>query len=303
MSTQPCSEPECLESEGAIALVIESRPRDLGDFEVRRVLPSARRQRVGPFIFFDQMGPAEFAPGQGIGVRPHPHIGLATVTYLFDGVIRHQDSLGFDQPIEPGAVNWMTAGRGIVHSERTPDAMRASGSRLHGLQVWLALPNEKEEIEPAFVHHPADTIPHVTGPGFDLALVAGAVLGKSSPVEVASPTFYLAGELQAGAEAPVPDEHTERAVYVVEGEVELDGRRLAPGSMAVLHPEVAVSLRATTDARIAIVGGEPIEGDRFLFWNFVSSSRERIEQAKRDWREDRFAHVPGDDEFIPLPED
>jgi len=303
MSIQPCNEPECVERQGAIELTIESKSKDLGDFEVRRVLPSRLRQRVGPFIFFDHMGPARFEPGQGIGVRPHPHIGLATVTFLFDGVIQHRDSLGFDQPIEPGAVNWMTAGRGIVHSERTPEALRASGSNLHGLQVWLALPRESEEIEPSFVHHPAGTLPRITGPGVDLTLVAGSALGQTSPVEVASPMFYLAGTLQAGREVALPDEHAERAVYVVEGEVEIDGQRFSPGSMIVLCRGAVASVKGIQDARIALVGGEPIEGERHLWWNFVSSSRERIEQAKADWKEERFPEVPGDPEFIPLPED
>ena len=261
MSTQPCSQPECAESDGAVALLIESKAKDLGDFEVRRVLPAPSRQRVGPFIFFDHMGPADFAPGQGIGVRPHPHIGLATVTYLFEGVIQHRDSLGFDQPIEPGAVNWMTAGRGIVHSERTPEPMRAAGSRLHGLQIWLALPHALEETEPAFVHHPADTIPHFTRPGVDLALIAGNAMGLVSPVEVASPMFYLAGEMQSGAEVELPNEHPERAVYVVEGRVELDGRTLEPGTMAVLCPGVAATIRASADSRVAMAGGAPIEGE------------------------------------------
>jgi len=302
MSIQPCREPECVETQGAIAVMIDSKAKDLGDFEVRRVLPSSARQRVGPFIFFDHMGPAEFAPGQGIGVRPHPHIGLATVTFLFEGVIQHRDSLGNNQPIQPGAVNWMTAGRGIVHSERTPEPLRESGSRLHGLQIWLALPTEAEETEPSFVHHAAETLPQIRGPGIELTLIAGSALGKTSPVVVASPMFYLAGELQAESEITLPDEYSDRAVYVLEGEVELDGHRIEMGSMAVLCSGREAVIRATQNARVALAGGEPIEGERHLWWNFVSSSRERVEQAKADWKEGRFPEVPGDPEFIPLPE-
>ncbi len=301
MSIQACREPACVGRSGAVELVITSRAKDLGDFEVRRVLPAAERQRVGPFIFFDHMGPAAFAPGQGVGVRPHPHIGLATVTYLFEGVIRHRDSLGFDQPITPGAVNWMTAGRGIVHSERTPEDLRAQGSRLHGLQAWVALPAEAEESPPSFVHHPPETLPRVRHAGADLTLIAGSAFGVDSPVETASETLYLAGSLEAGAGLEVPQACEERAVYVASGEVEVAGEVLGVGAMAVLRSGAPATLRTGGPAQVAILGGAPIEGERHLWWNFVSSSRERLERAKADWKEGRFPEVPGDPEFIPLP--
>ena len=304
MSIQPCSQPSCEEpaDSASVELVIGSRAKDLGDLVVRRVLPSSERQRVGPFIFFDQMGPARLAAGSGIDVRPHPHIGLATVTYLFDGVIQHRDSLGSDQAITPGAVNWMTAGRGIVHSERTPQALRAEGSSLNGLQVWLALPRESEETDPAFVHHPASAMPRIERPGAVLTLIAGEAWGTRSPVETASPTFYAAGTLDAGAALAIPDEIEERAVYLVEGAIAIDGQRLAPGAMAVLRRSAQARIVAERASRLALVGGAPLEGERHLWWNFVSSSRERLEQAKSDWKEGRFPGVPGDPEFIPLPE-
>jgi redox-sensitive bicupin YhaK (pirin superfamily) len=303
MSIQPCHEPRCTGHAGAIELLIEPRAKDLGDFSVRRLLPSSARQRVGPFIFFDHMGPARFAPGQGVAVRPHPHIGLATLTYLFDGVILHRDSLGFTQPITPGAANWMTAGRGIVHSERTPEEQRASGSTLHGLQLWLALPRELEETQPGFAHHPAGTLPRIERPGASLRLVAGAAYGERSPVETASETLYLAGRLAAGAELALPDAAEERAVYVAQGELALGGERLAEGAMAVLRGGAAARVSARRDSLLALVGGAPLAGERHLWWNFVSSSRERIERAKADWREGRFGAVPGDPARIPLPED
>jgi redox-sensitive bicupin YhaK (pirin superfamily) len=303
MSIQVCSEPRCDGSGGAIELRIRSRAKDLGDFEVRRVLPAPHRQRVGPFIFFDHMGPARFAPGRGIDVRPHPHIGLATLTYLFAGAIQHRDSLGSDQRITPGAVNWMTAGRGIVHSERTPPDLRSGESALHGLQVWLALPKQAEETEPGFVHHPASALPRIESPGASLSLIAGEAFGQRSPVETASPTWYLVGELEAGAELVLPDDVPERGVYVVEGEVALDGETLEVGTLAVLRPGAAPLLAARHPSRVALAGGAPVAGERHLWWNFVSSSRERMQRAKRDWREGRFPAVPGDDEFIPLPEE
>jgi len=303
MSIQPCSEPRCDGRTGLVELVIDSRPKDLGELTVRRLLPAPSRQRVGPFVFFDHMGPAEFAPGTGVAVRPHPHIGISTVTYLFEGVIQHKDSLGFDQPITPGAVNWMTAGRGIVHSERSPEDLKARGSRLHGLQLWLALPEASQEIEPAFVHHPADTLPVARGEGWWMTLIAGSAYGEQSPVETVSATLYLAGELDEDSELELPGGHTDRALYVLSGEIEVEGSTFSPGQMLVFWPGTSPRVRATRAAHLAIIGGEPLEGDRHLWWNFVSSSRERIEQAKADWRNDRFAKVPGDPEFIPLPED
>lgn len=303
MSIRDCSEPGCEMLEGGeVELIIGSRPKDLGGFSVRRVLPSAERRRVGPFVFFDHMGPATFPPGQGISVRPHPHIGLATVTFLFEGEIRHRDSLGSDQAITPGAVNWMTAGRGIVHSERTPDPLRASGSKAHGLQVWLALPKDSEEMEPSFVHHPASTLPRVTFPGVDLALIAGAAYGKASPVKAASETLYLAGELELGAAFRLPSGIDELAVYLLEGGVTIGGKALSPGAMAVIRRGATPEVVASRASRIAVVGGARLEGERHLWWNFVSSSKERLERAKSDWKAGRFPKVPGDDEFIPLPE-
>ena len=302
MSIQPCNEPECRGREGAIEMVIQPRAKDLGDFEVRRALPASERQRVGPFIFFDHMGPASFAAGRGVDVRPHPHIGLATVTYLFDGIILHRDSLGSVQPIERGAVNWMTAGRGIVHSERTPAELKRTGSQLHGFQAWLALPTDREEIEPAFVHHPEATLPRLVRPGIDLQLVAGSAFGERSPVETVSETLYLAGEIAAGAALELPGDSEERAVYVAEGLLELAGERVAAGTMAVLRPGTEVRAQGLESARLAVIGGAPLTGERHLWWNFVSSSRARMERAKADWKSGAFPKVPNETEFIPLPE-
>lgn len=303
MSIQPCAEPDCRQSGGAeVELVIGSKPKDLGDFDVRRILPNRDRRQIGPFAFFDHMGPADFSPGQGIGVRPHPHIGLATVTFLFEGVIQHRDSLGFDQAITPGAVNWMTAGRGIVHSERTPQELRASGSRLHGLQVWLALPVDSEEMEPSFVHHPASSLPQVEFPGAELTLIAGAAYGEVSPVKTASETFYLAGKLDDTAEFEMPSGFEDRAIYVAEGEVAIGSKTLSPGEMAVVCTGATPRVVAQSPSLIAMIGGAKLDGERHLWWNFVSSSKEQIEQAKSDWKEGRFPEVPGDPEFIPLPE-
>lgn len=302
MSVQACNEPRCAAQDGVVELVIESRAKDLGGFSVRRVLPASARKRVGPFVFFDHMGPARFPTGAGIDVRPHPHIGLATVTYLYDGVILHRDSLGSVQPITPGAVNWMTAGRGIVHSERTPDDVKASGSALHGFQIWLGLPRELEETDPSFVHHPADSLPRIELPGARLELIAGAAYGHDSPVETASEMFYLSGELESGAALDLPSEHAERAVYVAEGEVELGGKAIGAGTMAVLTSGRVAHLQAREASRVALLGGAPLDGERHLWWNFVSSSKERIEQAKADWKGGRFGKVPDDPELIPLPE-
>ena len=287
-----------------IVRVLEGRPRDLGGFSVRRVLPAPGLQTVGPFIFFDHMGPATFTPGAGVDVRPHPHIGLATVTYLFAGAFMHRDSLGTAQLIRPGDVNWMVAGRGIAHSERTPPAERAAagGAAIHGIQTWIALPREREETEPSFEHHPAATLPEVREGGAILRLIAGAAFGDRAPTSVFSPMFYLAAELEAGAESALPDDHAERAAYVVEGEIEAAGNRHAVGEMMVFAPGEQASVRAVTAARVMLLGGAPLDGPRQIWWNFVSSRAERIERARLDWQEDRFAAVPGDDERIPLPE-
>jgi redox-sensitive bicupin YhaK (pirin superfamily) len=284
--------------------VLEPRPRDLGDFAVRRVLPAAGLQTVGPFIFFDHMGPAEFGPEQGVNVRPHPHIGLATVTYLYEGAFMHRDSLGTAQVIRPGDVNWMVAGRGIVHSERTPPEVRdaAGRTRAHGIQTWVALPRAEEEREPSFAHHPAATLPRIQRGGVTLTVIAGTAYGLRSPVEVYSPTLYVDALLEAGAALDLDAEHAERGCYVALGLVELGGERFGPGQFVVLSAAAgAPALRALEDSRVMLAGGAPLDGPRHIEWNFVSSSRERIEAAKRDWREERFAAVPGDPERIPLP--
>lgn len=302
MSWQRHAEPECTERRDAVELVIDSRPKDLGGFSVRRVLPNAERRSVGPFVFFDEMGPADFAPGQGIEVRPHPHIGLATLTYLFEGEILHRDSLGHHQPIHPGAVNLMTAGRGIVHSERTDPALRASGQRLHGIQTWMALPDALAETDPAFVHHPADTLPRTELGGVRVTVVAGSAFGLRSPVETASPTLYVDLQCPAGATITLPAA-AERAVYVATGRAEVqEGCALEAGTMGVLAPGAEATLRTSEDSRVLVVGGEPV-GPRHLWWNFVAADRARIERAKADWREGRFDGIEGDEEFIPLPEE
>ena len=283
--------------------VIDARARDLGGFTVGRVLPSGARKLIGPFIFFDHMGPAAFPPGRGIDVRPHPHIGLATVTYLFEGEIVHRDSLGSHQPIRPGDVNWMTAGRGIAHSERTGAELRQSGARIDGLQLWVALPLRHEETDPEFHHHPARDLPAVDVAGTRVRVLAGSAFGETSPVRTLSPLFYADAAIPGGGELPLPSEHEERAAYIVSGSVECGQERVERGRMLVFAPGAPATLRAVSDARVALIGGAPIDGERHIFWNFVSSSRARIEQAKRDWREGRFAKVPGDEqEFIPLPD-
>ena len=288
----------------SVETVIVPRAHDLGGFEVRRALPSQARQMVGPFIFFDQMGPGEFLTGRGLDVRPHPHIGLSTVTYLFAGSILHRDTLGSAQSIDPGDVNWMTAGQGIAHSERTDPLLRSHPNRLYGIQSWVALPRSAEEMAPAFVHHPAETLPVIENGGTRLRLIAGEGWGERAPVAVSSPLFYADAELASGAAVPLPDAHEERAAYVLDGEVEVAGDRFAPGRMLVFRAGDQLALRAGEQgARVLLLGGAAMDGPRYLFWNFVSSSRERIEQAKADWRAGRFGTVPGDErEFIPLPE-
>lgn len=277
---------------------------DLGDgFVVRRMLPSMQRRTVGPFVFFDHIGPVEMAPGRGVDVRPHPHIGLSTMTYLFEGVFTHRDSTGVTQDIRPGEVNWMTAGRGVAHSERTSALERAQGHRMHGVQFWVGLPTADAEVAPSFTHIEADALPAWTDAARTVSvhLVAGDAFGHRSPVPVHSRLFCLDVELAAGATFELPDEHAERAVQVVLGEVEIDGASLPQHAMLVLGPGT-VRLRATVPARVVLFGGDALDGARLVWWNFVASSRERIEQAKSDWREGRFAPVPGETEFIPLPE-
>jgi redox-sensitive bicupin YhaK (pirin superfamily) len=283
------------------SLILEARPRDLGGFHVRRALPSGPRRLVGPFIFFDHMGPADMAPGSGVDVRPHPHIALATVTYLFEGEMVHRDTLGSHQTIRPGDVNWMLAGRGIAHSERTGDDVRRTGGPLHGIQSWVALPTADEEAAPRFEHHPAATIPRLTLEGASLEVVAGAAYGARSPVGVCSQTLYVAARLAAGATLPLPDEHPERAVYVAAGEIAAGERRIGPGGM-LIFPAGPAAVEALAPSRLILIGGAPLDGERHIWWNFVSSSLDRIERAKADWKAGRFGVVPGDDkEFIPLP--
>ena len=278
------------------------RVRELGDgFTVRRALPSAECRAVGPFVFFDQMGPAVLSGGRALDVRPHPHIGLATVTYLFEGEILHRDSLGTEQAIRPGEVNWMTAGRGIVHSERTPAALRGIESRLSGIQTWVALPVENEEAEPSFSHH--DALPTLTENGVHIRLILGDAFGLSSPVPTFSPMFYADVELSAGRGITLPSAPDERAMYIVEGGAEReDGATFDAGEFVVFERGAEVRLRGAPGARLMLLGGPQLEQPRFVWWNFVSSSKSRIEQAAADWRDGRFAKVPGDDEFIPLPE-
>jgi redox-sensitive bicupin YhaK (pirin superfamily) len=284
-------------------ILIDGRLHDLGDgFTVRRLLPVFEARHVGPFVFYDHMGPADFAPGRGMDVRPHPHIGLATVTWLFDGAIRHRDSLGSLADIRPGAVNWMTAGRGIAHSERTPPEARAAGQRLHGIQVWVALPRDHAEIAPEFHHHEADALPCIRQPGVELVLITGTGWGAASPVRVYAPMYFAEARLDAGAELALPAEHAEHGVHVIEGGLAWGELSVTAGRMAVQTGAAAPSLRAKVASRAMLFGGAPLDGERHLWWNFVASSRERIEQAKADWREGRFGKVRGDEqESIPLP--
>ena len=289
----------------AVDMIILPPVRDLGDgFQVRRALPSAHRRMVGPFVFFDQFGPTTFSAGEGLDVRPHPHIGLATVTYVLEGEILHRDSLGKVQAIRPGAVNWMTAGRGIVHSERSADETRAAGGPLFGLQTWVALPKAKEEADPAFFHHAADTIPETEADGVHIRVVAGSSDGLTSPVQAFSDMLYADVTLQDGARYRLNTEHIERAVYVISGALAVEGQsgQFDAGELVIFKPDAEIVLQAKGPARIMLVGGEPLDGPRHIYWNFVSSSRERIEQAKEDWRHGRFESVPGESEFIPLPD-
>lgn len=287
----------------AIERVIVPRTTDLGDFSVRRALPSAQRRMVGPFIFVDHMGPAEFKSGTGVDVRPHPHIGLSTVTYLFDGEIQHRDSLGTFAAIQPGAVNWMTAGRGIAHSERTGLERRAKGDRLHGLQCWVALPMADEEMAPGFAHHDAGELPQTEGEGKTVRLVAGQMFGLRSPVETRWDTIFADVMLDADASVPLDAEYEERALYIVSGELDIAGDRFGPAKLLVFRPSDKITIRAVEKSHFVILGGARMDGPRHIWWNFVSSRKDRIEQAKADWKSGRFDIVPGDEkEFIPLPE-
>lgn len=290
-------------------LIISARERDLGGFSVRRILPYASHRMVGPFIFFDHMGPAVFGVGKGMDVRPHPHINLATVTYLFDGVIRHRDSLGSDQLIEPGAVNWMTTGRGIVHSERTPESERNKERKLNGIQLWVALPKEYEEIEPSFSHHPKNTLPEFKVGEAEVKLLLGKAFGRQSPVPVHSDLFYAEIKLPKGSDLNLTSENREAAIYVVDGSVDVDGDLVKATEMLVSNATEDLSIKALENARFMVIGGSSV-GERFIYWNFVSSSKDRLEEAKKEWakgpgpQSSRFHLIPGDDkEFIPLPVD
>jgi hypothetical protein len=278
-----------------------ARQRDLGGFVVRRILPAEGRAMVGPFIFFDHMGPTQFEPGHGIDVRPHPHIALATVTYLFSGSLEHRDSLGNVREIRPGDVNWMTAGQGIVHSERTPRPARAAGENIHGIQSWVALPDGQEDVEPSFAHYPASAIPQHALDGVTLSVIAGEAMGLRSPVTTLWPTLYIHARFMPEALMEVPSEHDERAVYVVHGELAIGAEKLTEGQLAVLGPDKKISLRALSDTRVMLLGGNRFPTPRLIWWNFVASSQERIERAKVRWADRQFSPVPGETEFIPLP--
>ncbi|MBS0471556.1 MAG: pirin family protein [Proteobacteria bacterium] len=283
--------------------IIKGKPRDLGDgFHVSRILPAIEQRAVGPFVFFDYFGPVEFAPGKGIDVRPHPHIGLATVTYLFEGSQMHRDTLGSVQEIQPGDVNWMTAGRGIAHSERTGPEVRARGHRMHGIQSWVGLPEADQEVAPSFQHAASRDLPMAERDGVKLKIVTGEAFGLKSPVKTFSPIFYVDAQFADGTSLEVAPEYEERAAFVVGGEIEIDGERHGDGTMILLRPGETATLRAAKAGRVMLLGGAPL-GTRHLWWNFVASSKERIEQAKSDWKAGRFGTIPGDDkEFIPLPE-
>lgn len=292
-----------------IELIIPARERDLGGFHVHRVLPYATHRMVGPFIFFDHMGPATFSINEGIDVRPHPHINLATVSYLFEGKIRHRDSLGSDQLIEPGAINWMSAGHGIVHSERTPEDLRLSGSRLNGIQCWVALPEEFEETPPSFTHYPANTLPEFKIDNIQLKLLLGTALAQQSPVKVYSDLFYLYVKLPKGSKMTFPLEGREGAAYIVNGCVHVNEKQIDQYAMAVGKKCGSLVLYALEDSEVMLLGGKPV-GKRYIYWNFVSSSQEKIEKAKSDWAQgpgnpdSRFPKIPHDDsEFIPLPDE
>ncbi len=310
MSWNPTLEPGCPDDVGADAIetLIVPRARDIGGFEVRRALPAPKRQMVGPFIFFDQAGPAEFLTGHGIDVRPHPHIGLGTVTYLYRGAFHHRDSTGADQIIEPGALNWMVAGRGVTHSERTPETTRAASSELFGIQTWIALPDTHEDDAPHFEHHAKETLPQITDNGVVARLILGTAYGATAPARMLSEAFYLDVILDPGARFPLPDDHEDRGLYITQGTVEIAGTSLEAGRMMVFRPGDSITVRAGAQgARLMALGGATMNGPRYIWWNFVASSRERIEAAKEEWRAERWGEgqfdlPPSDrDEHIPLP--
>ncbi|MGX1309581.1 redox-sensitive bicupin YhaK (pirin superfamily) [Amorphus suaedae] len=311
MSWNPTLEPGCPDDAGldAIETLIVPRSRDLGGFEVRRALPAPKRQMVGPFIFFDQAGPAEFLTGQGVDVRPHPHIGLGTVTYLFRGDFHHRDSTGADQIIRPGALNWMVAGRGVTHSERTPTAARSGPNSLFGIQTWLALPDSHEDIDPSFEHFGKETLPMIEDDGVSVRLILGTAYGKTAPAAMHSETFYADVKLDPGRRLPMPDDHEDRGIYVVDGSISIAGQSFDAGRMMVFRPGDRITVAAgESGARLMVLGGATLNGPRFIWWNFVASSRERIEEAKADWRAQNWGNgrfdLPTDDrdEHIPLPD-
>jgi redox-sensitive bicupin YhaK (pirin superfamily) len=285
-----------------IATLLKPHVRDLGSIQVQRLLPAFPNKMVGPFIFFDHFGPVSFDAGQGVDVRPHPHIGLATVSYLFEGSLVHRDSLGTVQRIEPGDVNWMTAGAGIVHSERTAAEDRGAGHRMHGLQTWVALPRAHELDAPSFSHHAQDALPQISLPGVTMRLIAGTAFGQRAPTPTFSPIFYLVVEMTAGAAFDLPPEHEQRAAYAIDGEVRVSGDAIPLRHMAVLQPWTTVRIEAGSAARFMLLGGAKMDGDRLIWWNFVASSRELIDAAAARWRSQEFPPVPDEIEFIPLPE-
>lgn len=303
MSWQPALEPDCIaRGESPVTIVVDPHAKDLGGFSVRRALPSAKARMVGPFIFLDAMGPAEFLTGQGIDVRPHPHIGLATVTWLFAGEILHRDSVGSVQPIRPGEMNWMTAGSGIAHSERTAPERRTAPHGLFGVQAWVALPKRHEETDPGFVHVPEATMPTVREAGFEARIITGSLWGAASPVATLHPTIYAEVRLEAGAVLPIDaGSAEERAVYLIEGEVEIAHDRFGPWKLLLFRPGETVAVKALAPTRLMLLGGAAMDGPRHIWWNFVSSSKDRIEAAKADWTAGRFGSVPAESEFIPLP--
>jgi redox-sensitive bicupin YhaK (pirin superfamily) len=311
MSWNPSLEPGCPDAIGidAIETLIVPRARDLGDFEVRRALPAPKRQMVGPFIFFDQAGPAEFVTGKGVDIRPHPHIGLGTVTYLFRGEFQHRDSIGSNQVIQPGAVNWMVAGRGVTHSERTSEETRKGPHSLFGIQTWVALPEDSEEVEPSFEHHGKDTLPVIEADGLSARLILGRAFGQTAPAQLFSDTFYLDVALRSGVRFPLPSDHEDRGLYIVEGSVSIAGQMFEAGRMMVFRPGDGITVAAGPQgARLVALGGATLNGPRYIWWNFVSSSRDRIEAAKEEWRRQDWGtgqfDLPPDDrsEFIPLPD-
>jgi len=300
MGKSKTGEPGLSSNGDSVELTLHPQIKDLGDFTVRRVLPAPERKMVGPFIFFDHMGPAEFPAGQGIAVRPHPHIGIATITYLFEGEIIHRDSLGYVQAIQAGAVNLMAAGSGIVHSERAGEDLNTV-SRLHGIQSWMALPTGQEEMDPEFLHYAATDIPELLVEGVAVRVIMGSAYGQTSPVRCYSPTLYLECRLPAGCHLALPDSYPELAAYVAGGNISVGNNSYQEGSLLLARAGQPVKIEALQDSRLMVLGGAPV-GDRHIWWNFVSSSRARMEQAKNDWRDGNFGRVPGDIEFIPLPD-